>query len=45
MRDGINIARFTMKLRTDGDFGEREAIHLAIQQTLGEEAMRYARVI
>jgi MoxR-like ATPase len=45
VRDGINIARFALKLCRDGDFGEREAIHLSIQQTLGEEAMRYARVV
>jgi MoxR-like ATPase len=45
VRDGINIARFSMKLKIDGEFGEREAIHVAIEQTLGEEAMRYARVI
>jgi MoxR-like ATPase len=45
VRDGINIARFTAKLRASDDYGEREAIHAAIQQTLGEEAMRYARVI
>jgi MoxR-like ATPase len=45
VRDGINIARFSMKLQQDGEFGERESIHAAIEQTLGEEAMRYARVI
>jgi MoxR-like ATPase len=45
VRDGINIARFAMKLQNEGEFGEREAIHVSIQQTLGEEAMRYARVI
>jgi MoxR-like ATPase len=43
VRDGINIARFTTKLLRSGDFGQREAIHLAIEHTLGEEAMRYAR--
>jgi len=45
VRDGINIARFAMKLQNDGEFGEIEAIHVSIQQTLGEEAMRYARVL
>jgi MoxR-like ATPase len=45
VRDGINIARFAMKLQIDGEFGEIEAIHVSIQQTLGEEAMRYARAI
>jgi MoxR-like ATPase len=45
VRDGINIARFAMKLRKDDEYGAREAIHTSIQQTLGEEAMRYARAI
>jgi MoxR-like ATPase len=45
VRDGINIARYAMKLQTQDDFGRRECIHAAIQQTLGEEAMRYARAI
>jgi MoxR-like ATPase len=43
VRDGINIARFAMKLRNADEFGRREAVHLAIGQTLGEEAMRYVR--
>src|SRR6476619_1070252 len=37
VRDGINIARFAMKLRKMGDFGEVEAIHRSIEQTLGDE--------
>src|SRR3954464_4198422 len=41
VRDGINIARFAMKLRKSADFGEVEAIHQSITQTLGDEAMRY----
>ena len=45
VRDGINIARFAMKLLKGDDYGEREAIHRSIEQTLGEEAMRYARAI
>jgi MoxR-like ATPase len=45
VRDGINIARFAMKLLSQDEFGTREAIHTSIQQTLGEEAMRYARAI
>jgi MoxR-like ATPase len=45
VRDGINIARFALKLSSAESFGQREAIHTAIQQTLGEEAMRYARVL
>jgi MoxR-like ATPase len=45
VRDGINIARYSMRLRKTGDYGRREAIHSAIEHTLGEEAMRYARAI
>ena len=43
VRDGINVARFSMKLRAiakspaDG----RGAMHTAILKTLGEEALRY----
>lgn len=45
VRDGINIARFAMKLRHADEFGRVEAIHRAIEQTLGDEAMRYARAL
>jgi MoxR-like ATPase len=43
VRDGINIARFAMKLRhmAQDRVEERRAIHVAILQTLGEEALRY----
>ena len=43
VRDGINVARFTMKLRAGGHAGHKEALSIAIQQTLGDEAARYAR--
>jgi len=45
VRDGINIARYAVKLKslaTDRDH-ERIALELAVVQTLGEEALRYAR--
>lgn len=45
VRDGINIARFAMKLRTSDSYGMTEAIHRSIGQTLGEEAMRYVRAL
>jgi MoxR-like ATPase len=43
VRDGINIARFAMKLRhiAKDSLEERRAIHVAIVQILGEEALRY----
>lgn len=42
-RDGINIARYAMKLRkaSDSALPMREALHLAILETLGGEALRY----
>jgi len=45
VRDGINIARYAIKLKslaTDRDH-ERVTLELAVVQTLGEEALRYAR--
>jgi len=45
VRDGINIARFAMKLRKQDEYGMQEAIGRSIEQTLGEEAMRYARAL
>jgi len=43
VRDGINVARFTMKLQAGGHAGQKEALKVAIQQTLGDEAARYVR--
>jgi MoxR-like ATPase len=42
-RDGINIARYAMKLarESDGALPERRALDTAILEILGEEAMRY----
>lgn len=45
VRDGINIARYAIKLRslaTDQQH-ERQALEMAVVQTLGEEALRYVR--
>jgi MoxR-like ATPase len=43
VRDGINIARYAMKLRRAATdlIEERQALHTAIVETLGEEALRY----
>ena len=45
VRDGINIGRFAMKLKSlaTEKSHESEALETAILQTLGEEALRYAR--
>ena len=45
VRDGISIARFTLKLRSTSDdpYERGKALQVAILQTLGEEALRYAR--
>jgi MoxR-like ATPase len=45
VRDGINIARYAIKLRslaTEREH-ERSALIMAVTQTLGEEALRYVR--
>lgn len=43
VRDGINIGRFATKLRAleQGKLAIREALHLAVLETLGGEALRY----
>ena len=45
VRDGINIGRFAIKLKSLATqrTHETEALETAILQTLGEEALRYAR--
>jgi MoxR-like ATPase len=45
VRDGINIARFAMKLKSlaTNEGQERHALEISILETLGEEALRYAR--
>jgi MoxR-like ATPase len=44
-RDGINIGRYALKLMAglDGRGEFTPAVHFAIRQVLGEEALRYAR--
>ena len=43
VRDGINIGRFATKLRAleQGKLAVREALHVAVLETLGGEALRY----
>jgi MoxR-like ATPase len=45
IRDGINIIRYTMKLRSAGEspLNDRISLPLAIKTILGVEAMRYVR--
>ena len=45
VRDGINIARYAIKLKSlaTGREHERMALETAVLETLGEEALRYAR--
>ncbi|MGI8988829.1 MAG: AAA family ATPase [Bryobacteraceae bacterium] len=45
VRDGINIGRFALKLRSlaTEKSHETDALETAVLQTLGEEALRYAR--
>jgi MoxR-like ATPase len=41
VRDGINMARFALKLMHAGGVGPQAALKIAIAQTLGIEAQRY----
>src|SRR4026207_2162760 len=41
VRDGINLARFAMKLMHSGGMRLQAALKIAIEQTLGTEAQRY----
>ncbi len=45
VRDGINIARYAIKLKSlaTSREHERSALEMAVVQTLGEEALRYVR--
>jgi MoxR-like ATPase len=45
VRDGINVARFAIKLKNLATqrAHETEALEIAIAEVLGEEALRYAR--
>jgi hypothetical protein len=45
VRDGINIARYAIKLKSLATHRthESEALEIAVVQVLGEEALRYAR--
>ena len=45
VRDGINVARYAIKLKSLATqrTHEAEALEIAIVQVLGEEALRYAR--
>ena len=44
VRDGINMARYAGKLRKIAldEISYRQALHIALLETLGEEALRYA---
>jgi MoxR-like ATPase len=41
VRDGINIARFAMKIGHENGGVSEDTLRTAIIQTLGEEALRY----
>jgi MoxR-like ATPase len=45
VRDGINVARFAIKLKSlaTQKTHEHEALEISIARVLGEEALRYAR--
>src|ERR1700749_2021001 len=41
VRDGVNIARYALKLRSGGGRSPRQLLRSALQAVLGEEALRY----
>ena len=41
VRDGINVARYALKLLGDGGRRPLEALAASVEQTLGEEATRH----
>jgi len=43
VRDGVNVARFALKLNSENPQPARLQLGLAIRGVLGEEALRYAR--
>jgi MoxR-like ATPase len=45
VRDGINVARFAIKLKSlaTGRAHETGSLELSVRQVLGEEALRYVR--
>jgi MoxR-like ATPase len=45
VRDGINLARFATKLMATGEWSRAEALRDAVEQVLGEEAIRYTRAL
>jgi MoxR-like ATPase len=45
VRDGINLARFASKLVATGEWSRAEALRDAVQQVLGDEAVRYTRAL
>jgi hypothetical protein len=44
VRDGINIARYALKLRLESGHPARALLNASVRAILGEEALRYAAV-
>jgi MoxR-like ATPase len=45
VRDGVNIARYALKLKAQGAEGLRYLLPAAVQSILGEEALRYVAAV
>ncbi|MBJ6726153.1 AAA family ATPase [Geomesophilobacter sediminis] len=43
VRDGINIARYAMKMTVATERSQKELLPLAVERVLGQEALRYLR--
>ena len=42
-RDGVNVARYAMKLRTAGSIDLLQAVQSSVSQVLGDDALRYLK--
>ena len=42
-RDGVNVARYAMKLLTEKSVDLAQAVHSAVSLVLGDDALRYLK--
>jgi MoxR-like ATPase len=42
VRDGVNVARYALKLKRDSGAPDRSVLHASLRLILGDEALRYA---
>jgi hypothetical protein len=42
VRDGVNVARYALKLKQGSNAADRAVLHASLRLILGDEALRYA---